>query len=596
MGVLPLRSVRWALRLSASSTVYRDVAYADMTVNQPQGPLPDGQRDVTISRNTVADLRKFAHAVQTPGAIVRIAGDAELNLSGLEDLALAPGVQILGDRRVHPLGPRLYTTTFPHILFDIPPSVGTHERISGIRLDGGEADDPFDNLGDEDTDGIRVQKASVEIDHNEIYRWRGSGVSVVDGDGERDLINRDNASTVAIHDNYIHHNQHPAGDICCMHAGGYGVETVHGAYAAVTHNVFTGNRHAIAGDGRPGTGYFFVGNLITAGGGVHSRVAYTHQIDMHGFGGDCSAYECGLGGEFEDVEHNTIWYLDGPALKLRGTPSMQMVVKRNAFTNALPGLAIQETETGIVASENVFGVPDGGRTVKQPCDFDGDKTSDDFLTTGVAWYFRSSLLGGRYVWLADSSVSAGDVSFGVLTADGRCDAAAGTFFAGTHTGASFDITPPGDQVATAGQPASLQLTRLSGGGTLSWAVAGLPAGLRLNEETGLISGVPAETGQFKVIFGANDEEGGMVTRAFTWTVQPDLRPVPDIVGATRSAAAGRLHAVGLQLGSERDLPQTDCALVGQVLDQRPAAGSAIPVGSGVNFSFGTRPTGNLHCN
>ena len=42
------------------------------------GPLPDGRRDVTISNNTVADRRLFAHAVQTPGAAMRIAGDAEL--------------------------------------------------------------------------------------------------------------------------------------------------------------------------------------------------------------------------------------------------------------------------------------------------------------------------------------------------------------------------------------------------------------------------------------------------------------------------------------------------------------------------------------
>jgi hypothetical protein len=372
VAVLPMRTTRWALRLTASDRSSRDIACAEITVNQPQGPLPDGQRDVTISNNTVADRRLFAHAVQTPGATVRIAGDAELNLSGLDELPLAPGVKILGDRRVHPLGPRLYTTTFPHALFVIPPSSGSHERISGLRLDGVEPDDPFDNLGDEDADGIRVQKADVEIDHNEIYRWRGSGITVVDGDNERDLINRANASTVSIHDNYIHHNQHPTGQIGGGHGGGYGVQTIHGAYAMVTRNVFTGNRHSIAGDGRPGTGYFFIGNLITAGGGVNSRFVYTHQIDMHGCGqndknnckGDCGVFggdfECGQGGEYEDVEFNTVWYSDGLALKLRGTPSVRMDVKHNAFFHGTIGTAMKETESGIVQSDNVFGVPDGG--------------------------------------------------------------------------------------------------------------------------------------------------------------------------------------------------------------------------------------------
>jgi hypothetical protein len=219
-----MRTIRWALRLSAVG-FHRDIAFADITVNQPRGPLPDGQREVTIRNNTVADLRTFAHAVQTPGATVRIAGDADLNLSGLDELPLAPGVKILGDRRVHPRGPRLYTTTFPRALFVIPPyNAISHERISGLRLDGVEWDDPFDNLGDEDADGIRVEKPDVEIDHNEIYRWRGAGITVQDGDN--DMINKGNAATVSIHDNYIHHNQHPTGEIGGGHGGGYGVQSI----------------------------------------------------------------------------------------------------------------------------------------------------------------------------------------------------------------------------------------------------------------------------------------------------------------------------------------------------------------------------------
>jgi hypothetical protein len=595
IGVLPMRTTRWALRLTGVNT-NRDIACADITVNQPQGPLPDGQRDVTISNNTVADLRTFAHAVQTPGATIRIAGDAELNLSGLDELPLAPGVKILGDRRVHPKGPRLYTTTFPHALFVIPPASGSHERISGLRLDGGEPDDPFDNLGDEDADGIRVQKADVEIDHNEIYRWRGSGITVMDGDAERDLINKSNASAVSIHDNYIHHNQHPAGDVCCGHAGGYGVQTIHGAYAMDTHNVFTGNRHAIAGDGRPGTGYFFVGNLITDGGGVHSRFAYTHQIDMHGFGGDCSAFECGQGGEYEDVEFNTVWYSDGLALKLRGTPSQRMDVKHNAFFHGTLGTAMKETESGIVQSDNVFGVPDGGHG-KQSCDFDGDGVPDDFRMTGVAWYYRSSLLDRRWVFLANSTVTDEKrVLLDKLTNDGRCDAATEGFVVTTGSGAPFDTAPPGDQVAVVGHPASLQLTKLSGGDTLFWAAAGLPIGLTLDERTGRISGTPTRADTHTVMFGADNRQGDTVTRVFHWTVNPDLRPVPNIVGATRSAAAGILASSGLSLGNERDVAQTDCARVGQVIDQTPAAGGAAPVGSTIAFSLGVKPSGSLRCN
>jgi hypothetical protein len=191
---------------------------------------------------------------------------------------------------------------------------------------------------------------------------------------------------------------------------------------------------------------------------VHSRFAKTHQIDMHGFGGDCLAYECGQGGEYEDVEFNSVWYIEGnpspPALKLRGTPSVRMDVKHNAFVYALPGLAMQETEIGIVQSDNVFQQLDGGRGA-QSCDFDGDGIADDFRTTGVAWYYRSSLLDGRYAFLAASTQPAENVSFAMRDGDGRCDAAAVGFIVHTPSGAPFDTAAPGDQVAVVGQPASL---------------------------------------------------------------------------------------------------------------------------------------------
>jgi hypothetical protein len=459
-----------------------------------------------------------------------------LNLSGLYELPLAPDVKILGDRRVHPQGPLLYTRTYPHALFVIPPSTGSHERISGLRLDGGEGDDPFDNLGDEDADGIQVEKA----------------------DSESDLINQANANTVSIHDNYIHHNQHPAGNICCGHAEGYGVETVHGAYAMVAHNVFTGNRHAMSGDARPGTGYFFVG--------VHSHFAYTHQIDMHGFGGDCSAYECGLGGEYEDVEFNTIWYSDGFALKLRGTPSGpptpgRMDVKHNAFFLA-PGTAMTETESGLVQTDNVFSVPDGGRG-GQSGDFDGDGIPDDFRTTGVAWYYRSSLLNGRYVL--------------------------------TPSGAPFDTAPPGDQVSVVGQPARLQLKKLSGDQALLWAAANLPEGLVVDEHSGLVSGTPVREGAYTVMFGADNGEADTVNRVFHWTIAADLRTVPNMVGANRLTASGILDQAGLLLGNERDVMLTDCSQIGQILDQTPPAGSQARRGSGVNYTFDVKPSGKLHC-
>src|SRR5262249_53097107 len=144
-------------------------------------------------------------------------------------------------------------------------------------------------------------------------------------------INRDNAATVHVHDNYIHHNQHPSSDNCAEvvinhlplidgdnHAAGYGVEASDGAYVTIERNVFDWNRHSIAGDGKAGTGYLAYSNLILKNGGVHFRclsnsdwglslalfvfskvaaleyiigqalttdsIYHTHAIDMHGTG------------------------------------------------------------------------------------------------------------------------------------------------------------------------------------------------------------------------------------------------------------------------------------------------------------------------
>src|SRR5439155_26885699 len=50
LGVLPLRTTTWALRLTARDSSSEDIASTPITVNQPRGPLPDGRHDVTAGR------------------------------------------------------------------------------------------------------------------------------------------------------------------------------------------------------------------------------------------------------------------------------------------------------------------------------------------------------------------------------------------------------------------------------------------------------------------------------------------------------------------------------------------------------------------
>jgi len=327
-------------------------------------PVMNGRTTVDITQTNQNVL--FAQAIRVKNAVVRIAGDLDLDLSYMTELYVAPGVQIIGDRTVNPRGPRLFTTSYnnhetTHLLDigddgDNGPS--DHVRITGIRLDGGESSDPCDSAGNgvPDFDAIDVYSSQyVEIDHNEFYKWRGATVNVHDPGGR--IVNG-SFSMPWVHDNYIHDNQHPTH--CSVipgiggHGAGYGVEVSQGGYAFIEKNVFNANRHAIAGGGatdvpddstadtlhvsrHQGDGYVLADNLFFDPGIDSENLGFTnynHQIDMHGQKtcGHGESYNCGPAGEYMYVAFNTIVGLRGSlgllpladksaAIQLRGVPS-----------------------------------------------------------------------------------------------------------------------------------------------------------------------------------------------------------------------------------------------------------------------------------
>jgi hypothetical protein len=303
-------------------------------------------------------------------------------------------------------------------------------RISGIWFDGGAPMDPSASVGTSDANGIDVFSSQhVEIDHDEFARWRGAAVNVNDF-GER--INRDSAAAVWVHDNHIHDNQHPTmnsiddalGD---HHGAGYGVALNSGSYALIERNVFEANRHSITGDGRPGTGYFVYRNLLespglgfTIGGFDH----YEHLIDMHGRG-NCVNYQCGPAGEYADIAYSSFPSTSSTEIKLRGTPSDSFNVENNAFAHTvewstlLTDGALDQTETGLNDNGgNMLGVGEDRQTI---CDFDGDGVGDTFMTTGVSWWFSTSVGDMRWVYLNQSKARITDLELGDVNGDGLCD-------------------------------------------------------------------------------------------------------------------------------------------------------------------------------
>lgn len=432
--------MRWRLWIE-NNAGQKDLATTDLTIAQYRpDPLPDGQRDVTITANTVDQRRLFVRATRSPNATVRIANDVNLDLGGLVYSRIATGVKILGDVSGLTSGPRLFTRTFPRVLLtvgDAQPS--DNVRIDGVRFDGGEPDDPClsaDGAGDEDAISI-VSSQNVEIDHSEFTKWRGSAIHVHDHDGDgpdHDRLNQNNKGSVWLHDNYFHDNQHPTTcDLLSLsgHGGGYGAEVSDGAYALIERNVFENNRHAIASNGANGSGYYLYDNLFLHPGidSVHGPVtSYNHQIDVHGQDtcGHGENYNCGTAGEYMDVARNTVASSDSAAIQLRGVPTdpRGMSVHDNVFYQPHDD-ALTQTRTGLHDDGgNDFPtnlLPDW-RFQRKTCDFDGDGTGDSFWATGATWWYASSRIGGRWTYLARSGAHPGDVIVRDVNGDGYCDA------------------------------------------------------------------------------------------------------------------------------------------------------------------------------
>ena len=400
---------------------------------------------VIVKRNCagVSTRQELVDAVASGRKCIVVRSDAKIDLATGDPIATDPfdavlhipdGVSLESGRSATSLGGVLsmsHPVEGKKTMLDL----GANTRVTGLRLLG------YNHSATRDvqdrTSAIRTAADGISIDSNEIAGWPNASVEITGAHTTRLTADR-----IRITENFIHNN------VQC--GAGYGVVIGTSGYAHIDHNVFTFNRHDVADDGQPATGYIADHNFILTGGPTCGGF-YNQHFDMHGVNTKGKSHDGGAAGEFMDIRHNTIrgdqsyGFLGGktrPAFELRGTPSERAVFSNNVVAHededaavrikgvaAVPvtgvqptiflgGRAVLKTAGKLVVSGNRYGV-DTSRELAVG-DFDGDGRADVFQSVGTVWVYSPS---GRRAWriLNESTLRLGRLAFGDFDGDRRTD-------------------------------------------------------------------------------------------------------------------------------------------------------------------------------
>jgi hypothetical protein len=257
------------------------------------------------------------------GQVVYVADDAEIDLSGRENLVLPAGVTLASGRgRKGSKGGLVYSTALKTFL--LFKTGGDGVRVTGLRLRGPDPERRTEQMRElhkegkyysiPNSDGIQCPHGNLEVDNCELSAWSHAAVFLQPG-----------AAKARIHHNDIHHNQRSG--------LGYGV-CLDRAEALVEANRFDFNRHHVAGTGRPGTSYEARYNLVLEN-------ANGHSFDMHG--GADRKDGTDVAGDRIRIHHNTCRATGVAAVVIRGKPREACEVHHNWFLHADPGQAIRQT-------------------------------------------------------------------------------------------------------------------------------------------------------------------------------------------------------------------------------------------------------------
>jgi hypothetical protein len=245
-----------------------------------------------------------------------------------------------------------------------------------------------------------------------------------------------------------------------------------------------------------------------------------------------------------DYAHTSITPSDGDDLVWSPTDSQTQLLA--LINGAQHSLDIEQEEfsdstlvNAIVADEN------RGVTVRvvieDPSDYTselnevtaaGGKVTGYSSSTGFYVHAKTVIADYGYstakAFVGSENFSSGSLNdnreLGLITTDSGVVTGLESTFTADFTGSSTGkvaIFSPGTQTSTVGTAVSLQIQgEDTATGSLSYAAAGLPAGLSISASTGVISGTPTKAGSATVTVTGTDSTGPTGSASFTWTVNP----------------------------------------------------------------------------
>ena len=224
---------------------------------------------------------------------------------------------------------------------------------------------------------------------------------------------------------------------------------------------------------------------------------------------------------------------------------------------------------GARSTEEIFEVTKSGSLVRI---IDASGISGLKHISGLAMAPASNNSGVKNYWIVDRATDNGSNA-------NENDGKVFEISIGSSSNNPPDLTNPGTMTNAEGDRVSYQIQASDpdpGDSIASYGTSGLPTGLGVDSNTGLISGTTTTTGTYRVTISATDDHGATGSTAFTWTVSSPTGNLPPVVTNPGDRNSDEGQTVSLQIQAtdpEGDTPLTYAA-------------SGLPNGLTINSSTG----------